>query len=136
MILSGFSGACVDCLRVGDGGRGEGLQSTTGRGEGPSCAMCQLILVFRFRILNFLKKKYIFFNVSEGISACKIETGQENEDWLRSSYATGYDGLKARKGLTTSGGTEGTRIVNTAIFRGFNVLEEDTVSFVKPFRVF
>ena len=122
-------------MRVVDGGCEEGLQTTTGRGEEPSRAMCQLILVFRFRILNFFKKQYIF-NVSEGISACKIETGQENEDWLCSSYTTGYDGLKARKGLTTSGGTEGTRIVNTAIFRGFNVLEEDTVSFVKPFRVF
>ena len=45
-FLLGFSGACVDCLRVGDGGRGEGLQMTMGRGEEPSHAMCQLILVF------------------------------------------------------------------------------------------
>ena len=47
-------------MRVVDGGCEEGLQTTTGQGEEPSRAMCQLILVFRFRILNFFSRNNIF----------------------------------------------------------------------------
>ena len=60
-FLLGFSGACVDCLRVGDGGCGKGLQKTMGQGEEPSRAMCQLIFVFRFQILNFFFQETIYF---------------------------------------------------------------------------